>query len=57
MHSYDKLYPEYNMGQHKGYPTASHMECVRKHGASVIHRRTFAPLKHMTFDENGKVIR
>ena len=43
--------------KHKGYPTASHMECVRKHGASVIHRRTFAPLKHMTFDENGKVIR
>ncbi|EEC48908.1 predicted protein, partial [Phaeodactylum tricornutum CCAP 1055/1] len=45
MHGYDKLYPEYNLAQHKGYPTAAHMDAVRKYGASPIHRRTFAPLK------------
>lgn len=56
MHEYDKKYPEYNLSQHKGYPTAAHMAAVRKHGASPIHRRTFAPLKHMTFDDDGKVI-
>jgi ribonuclease HII len=57
MHGYDALYPEFNLKQHKGYPTAAHMAAVKKHGASPIHRRTFAPLKHMEFDENGKVVK
>jgi ribonuclease HII len=56
MHGYDRLYPKYNLGQHKGYPTAAHQNAVRDHGASPIHRRTFAPLKHMEFDEEGAVI-
>ncbi len=56
MHEYNALYPEYNLSQHKGYPTAAHMSAVSKFGASPIHRRTFAPLKHMEFDEDGKVI-
>ena len=56
MHAYDELYPEYNLKQHKGYPTAAHMSAVYKHGASPIHRRTFAPLKHMSFDEDGRVV-
>jgi hypothetical protein len=25
-------------------------------GASPIHRRTFAPLKHMSFDEHGNIV-
>jgi ribonuclease HII len=57
MHGYDKLYPQFNLKQHKGYPTAAHMAAVREHGASPIHRRTFAPLKHMEFDEDGRVLR
>lgn len=56
MHEYDQKYPEYNLSQHKGYPTAAHMSIVKKIGASPIHRRTFAPLKHMEFDKNGKII-
>jgi ribonuclease HII len=56
MHGYDKLYPQYNLAQHKGYPTAAHMAAVQKHGASAIHRRTFAPLKNMNLDENGKIV-
>ncbi|KAL7500660.1 hypothetical protein ACHAWT_009892 [Skeletonema menzelii] len=56
MHQYDKMYPEYNLSQHKGYPTAAHMSAVGKFGASPIHRRTFAPLKHWEFDKNGKII-
>ena len=57
MHEYDKLYPKYNLSQHKGYPTAAHMDAVKAFGASPIHRRTFAPLKHMTFDEEGNILR
>ena len=57
MHGYDKLYPQYNLGQHKGYPTAAHMAAVHEYGASPIHRRSFAPLKHMKFDEDGKIVK
>ena len=56
MHSYDKLYPDYQLAKHKGYPTKDHMAAVGKFGASPIHRRTFAPLKHMLFDDDGKII-
>jgi len=56
MHGYDALYPEYGLAQHKGYPTAAHMRAVHTHGASPIHRRTFAPLKRLEFDTNGKIV-
>ena len=56
MKEYDIMYPEYELSRHKGYPTAAHMAKVRIHGASPIHRRSFAPLKHMTFDDHGKII-
>lgn len=37
----DALYPEYGIAKHKGYPTAEHMDAVRKYGPSPIHRLTF----------------
>ena len=56
MHQYDARYPVYGLRQHKGYPTAAHMAAVHAHGASPIHRRSFAPLKHWLFDQDGKII-
>jgi ribonuclease HII len=41
MEKYDQLYPQYGFRQHKGYPTKDHREAIRKHGLSVIHRRSF----------------
>ena len=41
MAEYDKLYPEYGFGKHKGYGTAAHMEAIRRLGPCPIHRRTF----------------
>ena len=38
---HDKLYPEYGIAKHKGYPTKDHMNAVREHGPSPIHRRSF----------------
>ncbi len=38
---HDKLYPEYGIAGHKGYPTAAHMDAVRRFGPTPIHRRTF----------------
>ena len=37
----DKLYPEYGIAKHKGYPTKDHMDIVRQIGPSPIHRRSF----------------
>jgi ribonuclease HII len=39
------LYPEYGFDQHKGYGTAMHLERLRLHGASPVHRRSFAPVR------------
>ena len=38
-------YPQYCFDQHKGYGTALHLERLRLHGASPVHRRTFAPVR------------
>lgn len=40
----DRKYPVYGLAQHKGYPTVLHIEALREHGASRIHRRSFAPV-------------
>ncbi|MBQ7822480.1 MAG: ribonuclease HII [Clostridia bacterium] len=45
----DREYPEYNIAKHKGYPTAEHMELVRKYGPCPEHRRTF--LKFLNDEE------
>lgn len=37
----DKLYPEYGIAKHKGYPTKDHMDAVRAHGPSPIYRKSF----------------
>jgi ribonuclease HII len=37
----DKEYPQYGIAAHKGYPTKAHMDAVREHGPSPIHRKTF----------------
>ena len=37
----DRLYPEYGIAKHKGYPTKDHMDAVREHGPSPAHRRSF----------------
>ncbi len=41
MKEYDKLYPEYGYGKHKGYPTKAHREICRKIGPSPIQRMSF----------------
>lgn len=46
----DRLYPEYGIAKHKGYPTRDHMEAVRTHGVAPIYRRTF--LKFLKNEDN-----
>jgi ribonuclease HII len=39
------LYPDYGFDRHKGYPTAAHLAALRTHGVSIVHRRSFAPVR------------
>jgi ribonuclease HII len=40
-----QTYPQYGFDQHKGYPTALHLERLRSHGVSPVHRRSYAPVR------------
>lgn len=41
----DALYPGYGFAAHKGYPTAAHLQALRRLGVTPVHRRSFAPVK------------
>jgi ribonuclease HII len=38
---YDQVFPQYGFGQHKGYATEAHVQAIRQHGFSIIHRKSF----------------
>jgi ribonuclease HII len=38
-------YPQYAFDRHKGYPTALHIERLRAHGVSPVHRKSYAPVR------------
>lgn len=38
-------FPDYAFDQHKGYPTALHLERLRLHGVSPVHRKSYAPVR------------
>jgi ribonuclease HII len=40
-------FPHYGFDRHKGYSTEQHIEALRIHGVSVVHRRTFAPVREL----------
>lgn len=41
----DNIYPGYAFAQHKGYPTALHLQKMQSLGITPLHRRSFAPVK------------
>jgi ribonuclease HII len=40
----DARFPAYGFARNMGYPTPQHMEALERVGASVVHRRSFAPV-------------
>lgn len=38
-------YPGYGFAIHKGYGTEKHMESLREQGVSLVHRRSYAPVR------------
>jgi len=47
MERYHKKYPCYGFNKHKGYFTKLHKKMLKKNGFSVIHRKSFMPIKEM----------
>src|SRR6202022_935640 len=45
MCEWDLVYPQYGLGQHKGYATPEHLAALRLHGPSPHHRFSFAPVR------------
>lgn len=40
-------YPQYGFDQHKGYPTALHLQRLHEHGVTPEHRRSYAPVRNV----------
>jgi ribonuclease HII len=43
----DKLYPQYGLAKHKGYPTKVHLAAIKEHGINHLYRKSFAPVKRL----------
>ena len=45
MEEYDELYPQYGLAQNKGYGTPDHLDALRRHGPTPLHRYSYAPVR------------
>ena len=45
MEEFDQIYPQYGLAQHKGYGTPEHLEALRVHGPTPLHRFSYAPVR------------
>ena len=45
MHKLDAEHPGYGFSTHKGYPVREHLAALGRLGASIVHRRSFAPVR------------
>lgn len=41
------IYPEYGFASHVGYGTARHQQALLEYGVTVLHRKSFAPIKKL----------
>jgi ribonuclease HII len=45
MDRFDEIYPQYGLAHNKGYSTSDHLEALRQHGPTPLHRFSFAPVR------------
>lgn len=45
-------YKKYKFDEHKGYPTPKHKEALKQHGPCDIHRKSYAPVRRVSFRED-----
>jgi ribonuclease HII len=46
MEEWDAVYPQYGLARHKGYATPDHLEALRLHGPTPLHRYSYAPVRN-----------
>ncbi len=47
MTEFDKTYPQYGFGRHKGYGTEAHWAALKTYGTSPIHRSSYEKLREL----------
>jgi ribonuclease HII len=45
MRAFDARHPGYGFGQHMGYATPEHLDCLQRLGPCLLHRRSFSPVR------------
>ena len=45
MEEWAAVFPQYGLAQHKGYGTPEHLEALRLHGPTPLHRHSFTPVR------------
>ncbi len=48
-------FPHYGFDRHKGYPTEQHIAALQVHGASIVHRLSFAPVRALIWNCEASV--
>jgi len=48
MDEFDAQFPQYGLAHNKGYGTPDHLEALRLHGPTPLHRYSFAPVREST---------
>lgn len=44
MEQLDRLYPQYGLKQHKGYPTKAHLQAIEQYGVNEHYRKSYTPV-------------
>jgi ribonuclease HII len=52
MRSIHEIYPQYGFDTHVGYSTRKHLDALKAHGPTPLHRRSFAPVR---LEEQGEL--
>ncbi len=52
MDAYAKLYPNYGLDKHKGYPTPAHKQALAEFGVLPEHRRSYAPIRQILYNQS-----
>jgi ribonuclease HII len=45
MRQWDQVFPFLGLARHKGYGTGEHLDAIRKHGPTLLHRFSFEPVR------------
>lgn len=48
MRDHARAHPHYGWERNMGYGTAEHMDALRRHGPTALHRQSFAPIAQLT---------